>query len=127
MDYWKLNVYLNDGGKDEIDEWLTNLPPEAEAIIRTFLTFLISQEYLREPFVKKLKGSKKIYELRIKHNGIQYRPLGCYGPLNKEFTLLIGATKKGDIWNPPNAIKNADKRCKLIHDNRGYVREYDKQ
>jgi hypothetical protein len=125
MDYWKLNVYINEAGNDEVDSWLIGLPPDAEAAIRTFFTFLISQEYLREPFVKKIKGSEKIFELRHKHNRVQYRPLGCYGPKNKEFTLLIGAIKKEDIWNPPNAIKSAEKRCKLIHDNIKYVREYD--
>jgi len=126
MDYWKLNVYINDSGDDEIDNWLTRLPPDAEAWIRTFLKLLISQEYLRPPQVKKLQGTKKIYEIRIKHNRVQYRPLGCYGPLYKEFTLLIGADKKERVWNPPTAIKTAEKRCELIHHDKKYVSEYDK-
>jgi hypothetical protein len=125
MDNWKLNVYINDAGDDEIDGWLTSFLPDVEAAIRTFLKFLITQEYLREHFVKKLKGSKKLYEVRIRHNKVQYRLLGCYGPQQKEFTLLIGTIKKGKIWNPPSAIKSAEKRYKLIYANNKYVREYD--
>jgi hypothetical protein len=126
MDYWKLNVYINDAGVDEIDRWLISLPPDAEARIRTFLIHLMTQKYFREPDVKKLKGLNKIYEIRILYRNIQYRSLGCYGPLRNEFTLLIGATKKQQVWSPSNAIKSAEKRCELIHNDTRYVREYDK-
>jgi len=53
-------------------------------------------------------------------NGVQYRPLGCYGPERREFTLLIGAVEKGGKL-PRAALEAAVQRRKIIlSDERSY-------
>jgi len=67
-----------------------------------------------EPFAKKLQDVKDIYEIRFKAEKVQHRPLGCFGPGTNEFTVLIWASKKQNIYDPSGAINTADNRRKEI-------------
>ena len=78
----------------------------------------------KRPYISKLKGSDKIWEIRVEFNNIQYRPLGCLGPKSNEFTLLIGAREKGDRLEPIDAIRIAEERCSLILEHERYTDEY---
>jgi len=101
--------------KELIDNWLAGLPKRVRLRIGTILAYLEAQRSWRNiPYVKKIRGCDDVYELIFKINNIQYRPLGCYGPGKGEFTLLVGATKKGKIWVPTDAITTAEKMAKLI-------------
>lgn len=100
---------------DLIAEWLSELPKKDRFRIESILVFLASQRIWRNiPYVKKLTDCDDIHEIIITYNNIQYRPLGCYGPEKDEFTLLVGATKKGKIWVPKDAKTIAKKMAKLI-------------
>jgi hypothetical protein len=60
-----------------------------------------------------------IYEIRISGNKVEYRPLGFYGPSEKDFTLVIGARKKSGkrgklSWEPPEARETAKRTYELI-------------
>ncbi|MFZ5453623.1 MAG: type II toxin-antitoxin system RelE/ParE family toxin [Thermodesulfobacteriota bacterium] len=101
---------------DYIDGWLSILPSRERRRIRAILAYLEGQRSWRNiPYIKKLKDCDDIYEIIITINNIQYRPLGCYGPEKNEFTLLVGASKKGRVWSPKDAISTAMKMAKLIH------------
>lgn len=68
----------------------------------------------KKPHAIKLQGVTDIYEIRFKANGIQFRPFGFFGPGPNEFTILVWATHKQDIYDPNDAIKTADTRRKDI-------------
>jgi hypothetical protein len=100
---------------DLIDEWLSGLPSRERRRIRVILAYLEGQRTWRNiPYIKKLTDCDDIYEIIITVNNIQYRPLGCYGPGKDEFTLLVGASKKGRVWAPKDARSTAMKKAKLI-------------
>lgn len=126
--YWTFKVFM-DAGTNIIEDWLSKLPPDIRAKIRTLLVHMANERNWVRPYFDKLKGYENLYEIIIKSN-IQYRILGCHGPNRREFTLLIGATKggaskrKSATWNPKNAREIANRRSKLIFEDRSYTDEY---
>jgi hypothetical protein len=100
---------------DLIDRWLSELPGRERRRIRAILAYLGGQRSWRNiPYVRKLTDCGDVHEIIITINNIQYRPLGCYGPGKDEFTLIVGATKKGKVWVPKDAKLTAMKMAKLI-------------
>jgi hypothetical protein len=126
MKIWNFKVFVSDRGTREIDDWLDGLPPKAKAKIKKRITYLEIWDIdkWKRPYISKLKGSDKIWEIRVEFNNIQYRPLGCLGPKSNEFTLLIGAREKGDRLEPIDAIRIAEERCSLILEHERYTDEY---
>jgi hypothetical protein len=126
MKVWNFKVFVSDRGSREIDEWLDGLPVKAEVKIRAIISRLEIWDISRweRPYVCKLKGSDNIWEIIVKFNNVQYRPLGCFGPKQKDFTLLIGAREKGGRLEPINAIETAEKRRNLIFQDERYCDEY---
>jgi hypothetical protein len=112
---------------------LEDLPIEACVKIERRFAYLASikeKSSWKKPFAAKLQGLEKgssIYEIRISGNNVLYRPLGCFGPKGEEeFTLLIGAFEKGKgTFEPRRAPDIAIARCKLVHQDRRYIGEYD--
>jgi hypothetical protein len=133
MDHWTFEHFHDDRRIDLIEAWLAGLPVEARARIErrfAYLATIKDKAGWKKPFAAKLQGLKKgnsIYEIRIAGNNVLYRPLGCFGPKEEEeFTLLIGAFEKGKgVFEPRRAPDTAITRCKLIHQDRRYVGEYD--
>lgn len=68
---------------------------KARVKIETRFRYLSLQQTWEPNFAKKLNGYDDIYEIRIRHEGVQFRPLGCFDPHSRVFTLLIGAVRKG--------------------------------
>lgn len=122
--HWEIKVFISNSGNDVIDAWLNEIPPRAKAKIKVRMTYLENEIIWKAPYVKKLRGSKTIWEIRVVLDHIQYRLLGCFGPGEKNFTLLIGAIEKGNRLYPPDAINTAEKRCKLIRTDKRYTDEY---
>lgn len=119
MEPWKWNfkVFITHGGANEIDDWLQKMPPGASARIRAIIKYLETEKKWPKNYFKNIIGYANIYELRCIYKDVQYRPLGCFGPGGKEFTLLIPAIEQGDRLIPRTAPGIAVKRCKLIHKN----------
>ena len=61
-------------------------------------------------WVSPYKSADGIFELRIEHKNIQYRPLWFFGPKQRQLSLLIGATEVGDKIHPRSAPKSAEER-----------------
>jgi hypothetical protein len=55
---------------------------------------------------------------------MQYRPLGCHGPGDREITLLIGAIERGGRFEPQSACAIGFARKAQIHE-RGRTCEHD--
>ena len=132
MNYWTFKYFHNDQRTNLIEVWLAELPIEdGVKIERTFayLATIKDKSAWKRPFAAKLQGIKKggnIWEIRINSDRVLYRPLGCFGSKEDEFTLLIGVTEKSKgVFEPRRATDIAVKNCKLIHQDRRYVGEYD--
>lgn len=132
MSYWIFKHFHNDQRTDLIEVWLAGLPIEDRVKIRTRFAYLATikdKSGWKPPFARKLKGTKKgieLYEIRINADRVLYRPLGCFGPGEGEFTVLIDAIERGTgVFEPRRAIDIATQRFKLVHQNRRYIGEYD--
>jgi hypothetical protein len=110
--YWTFKDYVSASGRNEILDWLDRLPPASKATLTVLIQNLEASPTLGEPHMKKMRERADLYELRSKADNIQYRPLCCYGPGRREVTILIGAAKKGRVWDPSAALKTAETRMK---------------
>ena len=126
-DGWRIMKFTSNSGRDCIVDWLDGLPIgerkvvriELEVILR-LLRFTRSDLWTRPQFAW-LQGDRNdgIGEIILDCRGIPYRPLGCFGPGEDEFTILIGARKdrkrRGKVqWNPENAVATAVNRKALL-------------
>lgn len=64
-------------------------------------------------------------KLRWKANGIQYRPIGFFGPGSGQFTLLIGAEERNRKWVPKDAPEQAARRMATVQSDTTRVRVYE--
>jgi hypothetical protein len=92
---WTFDDFLDDSGDSVIEQWFAEIGVEAEAAIDRRLRELAPQRLWREKWASTYQNTGLV-ELRISHNRVQYRPLGCYRP-NFHFWLLKGAIEKGRI------------------------------
>lgn len=115
MNLWIFRVFKSERGEDVIGKWLNELPIRVQVKIRTRLAYLEATEYWKRPEFDKLTGYEKLHEIRVEFSNVQYRVIGCYGPGRKEFTMLIGAVEKGNKLEPREALSIAEKRSKLIN------------
>jgi hypothetical protein len=53
-------------------------------------------------------------ELMFDFGKLEYRPIGCFGPARSDFTILIGATKKGKQYDPRSALDSALERKGVV-------------
>ncbi len=95
IDEWAFRDFMTKRGSNVIREWTFTLPIAAQAKFDWFLLMLRVQKVWPPHYVSSLRGYGGIYELRVGCSGVQYRPLGCYGPGIREFTILHGAVEKG--------------------------------
>lgn len=126
---WKFKTFIKESGNNAINEWYDEQPPSAKASIRGKLRHLqITEEWVKGVDYKKLKGTREpIIEILIfdKIGKIQYRLFGCFGPGRKNFTLLIGATHKNQVYSPKDCIKTAEKRYKFLLKNKENIDDYE--
>lgn len=113
-----------DGG-NAFMAWLDSLPNGAQAQIESRIKAMAPLQKTDWPrkWVSALKGYDGIYELRTPWQNVQYRPLYCYGPDQRQITLLTGAIEKDDNL-PLGTLKTATERQKLILLDRRRVRDH---
>ncbi len=111
---WRFMSMADNQGRDTFERWLVKEIDQGqrkgvEVAIRTTLRFLrfARKDLWKKPHFCWFPGS--IGEVRSDHGNIEYRPLGCNGPGSEQFTILLGAYKKGKVWTPQDARKTAAK------------------
>lgn len=123
---WKLKVFISINGVCDFEKWLAKQLPEDRAKIDIFLNRLLITELWSRKHVRPLTGYSKINEIVIKGKNIQLRPLGCFGPNRKEFTILLGAEERGNHFVPKDALIRAEERQKLVITNgERYTKDYE--
>jgi hypothetical protein len=123
---WKFKVFISINGVCDFEKWLKEQIPEDRAKIDIFIDRLLVTESWSKKHVRPLTSYSKINELVIKGKKIQLRPLGCFGPKRKEFTILLGAEERGDHFVPKDAPVRAERRQKLVvTDGERYTKDYE--
>jgi hypothetical protein len=117
---WTIRSYVSPVGNDLVRKWYDTQSFTAQAAFDTVVLLLLqrSREEWRRPEFAMLKGKyTKLGELRFDVRNVEYRPLGFFGPCQSEFTILIGATKKGRVYNPHSALDSAlSRRAEVLID-----------
>jgi hypothetical protein len=107
--------FLDDRGQNVVHTWINSLPKTAKARINTVVSRLEVMDRLERPLVRLLKGDcEGLFELRIPCQGVQYRPICCYGPGPKQVTILLGAIEKGSKFEPRSACSVALERKRVV-------------
>lgn len=120
---WSFKVFKKDNGDTMMDEW--DIPEDAKAEIDVRISLMKATKKWVRPQFDKLVGHKHIHEIRIKHNRVEYRPLGYFGPHRWFFTLLIGARERDNKLVPKNAASLAeDRRQLIVSDPKRYTDDY---
>jgi hypothetical protein len=115
---WKFNVFVSPTGSTALQKTIDAQDTTVIQQLKVRIRYLANtpKSDWKKPQAQKLKGVKDIYEIRFSANGVQYRPFGFFGPGPKEFTILVWATHKQDIYDPNDAINSAGSRRKSIED-----------
>jgi hypothetical protein len=127
MALWTIRCYVSPSGRDMIDDWLGRQSDEVQAAMAVALEYLIQRprNEWRRPEFDLLSGKmREIGEIRFKVDK-QYRILGFFGPARSDFTLLVGASKKGSNYDPKNALDTALDRMKQTRNDGGLSRVCD--
>ena len=108
---WVIEYYVTDKGKYPVKDFVDGLSPEGKAKY-IFISDLLEQYGIavREPYVKAIKGKKKLFEIRIKDKSNIHRII-YFVYTGKTFILLHGFTKKTQR-TPAKEIRIAETRMK---------------
>jgi hypothetical protein len=112
------------GGRGVISQWVGDIDVEAEVEFHGVLRNLeITPRLL---WVRPVYDvfDPEIGEIRFKANRLQHRVLGFFIMDMKQYVMLIGATKKGQNYNPRDAVATARKRKKLVDSDRSQLCVY---
>ena len=110
-----------------IDDWLNDQSDQVQAAVTVALEYLVQRprgEWRRPEFDLLTGKLREIGEVRIKVDK-QYRIFGFFGPARSEFTLLIGASKKGNAYDPRNTLQTAMDRMDQVKSSGSRSRVFD--
>lgn len=112
---------------DVIDQWYQQQPEDLQAKFDARIQYLRQQPIAnwKEPHFKNLaRDGKGLGEIRFEFQNVQYRPLGFFSETRLEFVLLLATTKKGNAFDPRNAIDLCQRRKILVRsDKQRYSRD----
>ena len=117
---WTFLDFVDENGTNRIKEWVESLPPSAtkrvKAKLNAHILHLQAQtELAGGPYMTSLHGEcANLLEIKLRVGRVQYRPLACYGPGQREVTLLFGAEERGGKLKPTSACSRALKRRELV-------------
>ncbi len=109
---WAIEYYVTSEGRCPVKEFIDGLSFEAQAKY-IFIADLLA-EYginVREPYVKPIKGQKKLFEMRMKDSANIHRVF-YFAHTGKKLVLLHGFTKKTD----KTPVKEIDTALARMHD-----------
>jgi Phage derived protein Gp49-like (DUF891) len=109
-----------------IEDWYQRLPTDARADFDWVIQELAGTENWRDSGRSKPLHGKQhgFVEIIFKTHNVQYRPVGRYGPQQREFSLLVGCSKKQRNYTPPDALDLAVTRWGLLQQGRGSLCEH---
>ena len=113
--------FKNQRGENEIHEWARKQGPLLRAHLNALVLKLaaLDRQLTRADQVGLLRKKGPCHghgfiELTIRVKGVEYRPIGWYGPDRHQITLLVGAIEKGGDFEPRNVCVTALNHKNLI-------------
>jgi phage-related protein len=108
---WSIDYYVSENGKSPVKDFIDSLSPESKAKF-IFIADLLAEYGLnvREPYVKPITGSRKLFEIRMKDRQNIHR-IFYFAFTGRRLVLLHGFTKKTSK-TPPREIEIAESRMK---------------
>jgi hypothetical protein len=113
---WTIRCYVSATGRDMVDDWYGRQRDDVRAAVDVVIEYLVQRprsEWIRPRFDLLAGKMRDVGEIRFKVDK-QYRLLGFFGPQRSDFTLLIGASKKGSIYDPKDTLDTALKRMSEV-------------
>jgi hypothetical protein len=113
---WRFKTYVSENGRNDVQKEVDSAHAKVIEQFKARLRYLANTPKLdwHEPHAKKLQSVEGIYEIRFKASGRQHRPLGFFGPGDGDFTILVWAEKKQNVYKPADAINTAAKRRSYV-------------
>src|SRR5512147_367445 len=108
---WSIEYYAETGERSPVRDFIDSLSAESKAKF-IFIADLLTEYGLnvREPYVKPITGSRKLFEIRIKDRQNIHRVF-YFAFTGRKLILLHGFTKKTDK-TPTREIEIAEARMK---------------
>ena len=108
---WSLEYYVDENGKSPVKNFIDAISAESKAKF-IFIADLLTEYGLsvREPYVKPITGSRKLFEIRLKDHQNIHR-VSDFASTGRKLILLHGFTKKTDK-TPRREIDIAEARMK---------------
>jgi hypothetical protein len=128
---WTFLEYVGANGRGVIRDWFNTLPHGTRQRVAVAVDTLVEEleildcdAFDRSHGVGQLRHQCADYfELIVRVDKVQYRPIGYYGPDRREFTLLGMSTEKGGVLvNDRDCAKVKQRRATII--NRSNIRGY---
>ena len=119
---WTFKDYLDSGGTNVIRSWLDSIPLKAMLKIDSRLLFLRAVKTWPPQYVSAITGWSDLFELRIVSGGNQYRPIGFFGPQQREFTLVHAVIEKRKLQK--HILETARARRQVIIDDKHRSEEH---
>jgi hypothetical protein len=111
---WTFKDRQDDQGGNVIRRWQdAEVPLKARLKFDQILRNLAISDQLY-PHIKKIKGHAGVFELVLRHDKVQYRPLGGHGPNRAEFTFVLGAIEHNDKIRPRDAFETASRHIATL-------------
>jgi hypothetical protein len=124
---WTFRCYVSPSGRDMFQDWYDDQSEAVQAAVDVAFEYLIQRQRdeWRRPAFDLLSGKMhEVGEVRFKVDK-QYRIFGFFGPNVSEFTMLVGASKKGNNYTPRNALETALERMGQVKTDGRRSRVYD--
>ena len=124
---WTFFEFLTTGNRGVFSEWYEGLAMEAQQDFDDLLRYLaVTPRHLWiRPQSAPVSGYRGLWKLRFKANGIQYRPIGFFGPSPGQFTLLFPAEERNRKWVPKDAPDQAVRRRVTVQSDDTRIRIYE--
>jgi phage-related protein len=111
MDRWQVSLYTTAEGHCPVEEFVAGLPVRVQArfahVVELLETYGLQ---VGEPFVKSIRGVRKLAEIRVRVAAGRYRVL-FLTYTGRKFVLLHGFVKKSQA-TPPQEIRTAVHRMR---------------
>jgi hypothetical protein len=128
---WKFFEYVGSNGRGIMRDSYRKLPHGTSQRVEAAVDALVEElerldceAFDRSHGVGQLRHKcSGFFELILKVDKAQYRPMGYYGPGKREFTLLGMSIEKGGVLVDDSDCSKVKERHSLII-NRSHIREY---
>jgi hypothetical protein len=119
-----VRCYVSPAGNNKIGDWYNDLSVQERADADEFIKNMRKTAEWKLPnYRPRLKGYKGLGELRWTSEKKEHRLIGYLQ--GGVFFAVMGCTHKGTVYDPADALDQADKRKSQIQDGKAITVEYD--